>query len=407
MISQNESGDSSATTRSAISAGTINVTNGAGQTQDIASLSRDATNTNGTVAKTPDVNNILNQQADTMAAAQAAGQTVSQGIGAYADMKRDDAAAAYKAASDRGDSAGMAAAVADYNNWKEGGDSRAELHVAGGALIGGLGGGSAFSTIGGAAGAGMASKMAGTLDDISKGVASATGSDLIGNLAANIAAGVGAAVGGTAGAAMASNVHLYNQSVDDERALTGDLGKKTTSLFSFAMQGIANGLSAIVGMGGGGPPAASPGAVLVNGAGQALAAGTASSGSTIAGYGDGFSTLNVQDNKAKGDAWESEKADAARSDYPQVGQQITIKTSDGTRSRVDIMTRDNQGTIGCIECKASDDAPLTKNQAIAFPLLESQGAVIVGKGKPGFEGGTVIPPTKVQIVRPPSNGAGK
>jgi filamentous hemagglutinin len=160
-------------------------------------------------------------------------------------------------------------------------------------------------------------------------------------------------------------------------------------------------------MGGGGPPAASPGAVLVNGAGQALAAGTASSGSTIAGYGDGFSTLNVQDNKAKGDAWESEKADAARSDYPQVGQQITIKTSDGTRSRVDIMTRDNQGTIGCIECKASDDAPLTKNQAIAFPLLESQGAVIVGKGKPGFEGGTVIPPTKVQIVRPPSNGAGK
>ncbi|HZZ12671.1 MAG TPA: cell surface protein, partial [Paraburkholderia sp.] len=196
MISQNESGDSSATTRSAISAGTINVTNGADQTQDIASLSRDTTSTNGTVAKTPDVNNILNQQADTMAAAQAAGQTVSQGIGAYADMKREDAAASYKAASDRGDSAGMAAAAADYNNWKEGGDSRAELHVAGGALIGGLGGGSTFSTfstfstIGGATGAGMASKMAGTLDDISKGVRSATGSDLIGNLAANIAAGV-------------------------------------------------------------------------------------------------------------------------------------------------------------------------------------------------------------------------
>ncbi|WP_322008340.1 hypothetical protein, partial [Paraburkholderia tropica] len=76
--------------RSAISAGTINVTNGAGQTQDIASLSRDTTNTNGTVSKTPDVNDILNQQADTMAAAQAAGQVVSQGVGAYADKKRDD-----------------------------------------------------------------------------------------------------------------------------------------------------------------------------------------------------------------------------------------------------------------------------------------------------------------------------
>jgi hypothetical protein len=36
MISQNENGDQSAITRSAISAGTINVTDGAHQTQDIA-----------------------------------------------------------------------------------------------------------------------------------------------------------------------------------------------------------------------------------------------------------------------------------------------------------------------------------------------------------------------------------
>ncbi|MGF6975214.1 filamentous hemagglutinin [Paraburkholderia sp. JPY465] len=295
MISQNESGDESATTRSAISAGTINVTNSAGQTQDVANLSRDTTNTNGTVANTPDVNAILSQQADTMQAAQAAGQAVSQGIGAYADMKRDEAAAAYKAASDRGDSEGMAAAAADYNNWKEGGDSRAGLHVAGGALIGGLGGGSAFSTIGGAAGAGVASKMAGSLNDISKGVASATGSDLIGNLAANIAAGVaGAAVGGTAGAAMASNVQLYNQSMDDERALTGDPGKKSPSLFSLALQGIANGLSAIIGMGGGVPPAASPGMVLANGAGQVLNAVPG-----LPGYVSDNATLNDGGDAAK------------------------------------------------------------------------------------------------------------
>ncbi len=297
MISQNDSGDSSATTRSAISAGTINVTNAGAQTQDVAALSRDTTNTNGTVAKTPDVNAILNQQADTMQAAQAAGQTVSQGIGAYADMKRDDAAAAYKVAYERGDSDGMAAAAADYNNWKEGGDSRAELHVAGGALIGGLGGGSAFSTIGGAAGAGLASKMAGSLNDISKGVASATGSDLIGNLAANIAAGVGGAVvGGTAGSAMASNVHLYNQSIDDERLLTGEPGKKSPTLFSLAMQGIANGLNAIIGVSGGVPPAASPGAVLVNGSGQVLAAGTASSANTITGSDNGYGTLSKSPN---------------------------------------------------------------------------------------------------------------
>ncbi len=261
MVSQNESGDQSSTTRSAISAGTINITNDAGQTQDIASLSRDTTNTNGTIAKTPDVNDILNQQADTMAAAQAAGQVVAQGVGAYADKKRDDAAAAYNDAYKRGDSEGMAAAAADYNNWKEGGDSRAELHAAGGALIGGLGGGGAFSTIGGAAGAGLASKMAGTLNDISKGVASATGSELIGNLAANIAAGVGgAAVGGTAGAAMGSNVHLYNQSLDDERALTGEPGRKTLTLADWGLDGLKMALGLIPSLFGGGmPPPANPG----------------------------------------------------------------------------------------------------------------------------------------------------
>ncbi|MBN3804325.1 filamentous hemagglutinin N-terminal domain-containing protein [Paraburkholderia sp. Ac-20336] len=314
MISQNESGDQSATTRSAISAGTINVTNGAGQTQDVANLSRDTTNTNGTVAETPDVNAILNQQADTMQAAQAAGQAVSQGIGAYADMKRDEAAAAYKAASDRGDSEGMAAAAVDYNNWKEGGDSRAGLHVAGGALIGGLGGGSALSTIGGAAGAGVASKMAGSLSDISKGVASATGSDLIGNLAANIAAGVGGAVvGGTAGAAMASNVQLYNQSMDDERALTGDSGKKSPSLFDLALQGIANGLNAIIGMGGGVPPMAGPGMVLADSIASNAVLGTPGYAPDIAtlAKGDGAPPPNLSpDGAGRGGAFNEAKRNA-------------------------------------------------------------------------------------------------
>ncbi|NVH74002.1 filamentous hemagglutinin N-terminal domain-containing protein [Paraburkholderia sp. JPY432] len=244
MISQNESGDQSATTRSAISAGTINVTNGAGQTQDVANLSRDTTNTNGTVAKTPDVNAILSQQADTMQAAQAAGQTVSQGIGAYADMKRDDALDAAKTAYKNGDLDGMAAALADFDSWSEGGDARAGLHFAGGALIGGLGGG-AFGAVGGAAGAAISSKLADQMKGLSDSVSGATGSSLLGNLAGNIASGLaGAAVGGTAGAAMASNVNLYNaandkndteakkeaqelkQALDKERAMLGQAGAK-------------------------------------------------------------------------------------------------------------------------------------------------------------------------------------
>ena len=43
------------------------------------------------------------------------------------------------------------------------------------------------------------------------------------------------------------------------------------------------------------------------------------------------------------------------------------------------------------------------SQAIGAPLfrqIEESGAVVVGKGKPGFPGGTEIPPTKVDVVRP-------
>ncbi|APA89826.2 hemagglutinin repeat-containing protein (plasmid) [Paraburkholderia sprentiae WSM5005] len=210
MISQNENGDDSATTRSAVSAGALNITDGAKQTQDVASLSRDTTDTNGTVSNTPDVNALLSQQADTMQAAQAAGQVVAQGIGLYADKKEE-------AALKTGDPETAAA-------WAEGGDNRALLHAAGGALIGGLGGGSVFGAIGGAAGAGLSSKLAGQLVSLSKGVASDTGSDLLGNLAANVAAGVsGALVGGTAGAATASNVELYNQMLHQKKDLVSQV----------------------------------------------------------------------------------------------------------------------------------------------------------------------------------------
>jgi filamentous hemagglutinin len=244
------------------------------------------------------VNTLLNQQADTMQAAQAAGQVVAQGIGAYADMKRDDAVAALQAAKDRGDTAGMAAALVDYNNWREGGDSRAELHAAGGALIGGLGGGSAFSTIGGAAGAGMSSLLAPQTKAFSDAVSDATGSSLIGNLAGNIASGIGGAImGGTAGAAGASNVNLYNQgnNKDEDKARHlveqaigvppgattgqsigslvdqfigmvkgGAAEKMSESSSDLVAQGVANGLNAVVGTGGGKPPAASPGVVLAD-----------------------------------------------------------------------------------------------------------------------------------------------
>ncbi|MDR5815745.1 polymorphic toxin type 22 domain-containing protein, partial [Caballeronia sp. LZ033] len=222
MIGQHESGDQSATTRSAVSPGTITLTDGDHQAQDIASLSRDMTNTNGTVATTPDVNEILNKQADTMQAAQAAGQVVAQGIGAYFDMKH-------------------ALAIADHDQatadaTAEGGRDRVIAHVIGGGLIGGLGGGGIDTAAGGAAGAGVAAGFAPQLTELAESVGNATGSKTLGNFSANIVAGAGGALaGGEAGAVTASNADLYNRQLHaDEKTTAQQIADKAR------IQGITN-----------------------------------------------------------------------------------------------------------------------------------------------------------------------
>jgi hypothetical protein len=86
----------------------------------------------------------------------------------------------------------------------------------------------------------------------------------------------------------------------------------------------------------------------------------------------------------------------------EVGPQVTIQTESGIRTRLDFLTLDpTTGEIGCIECKASPTAPLTPNQTLGFPEIGVSGGTIVGAGKPGFPGGTQIPPTVVQIIRGP------
>ncbi|WP_197719182.1 hemagglutinin repeat-containing protein [Burkholderia stabilis] len=288
MVFQNDSGDQSATTKSAVSAGTINITKPGEQTQDLANLNRNATNLNGTVSKTPDVQKTLSQQADTMNAAQAAGQTVSQGIGLYADHKRDAALDAAKAAYDNGDLAGAQAALNEAKGWMEGGASRAELQIGGGALIGGLGGGSALTAIGGAAGAGMSSLLAGQAEKISKSVGDSTGSSLVGNIAANVAATVGGAlVGGSAGASMASNVQLYNAGNDSGNQQSNDvfasLSKKvaqaivmTSDAKAGAWNGMVNFAGVIVNLPNGGPFATpgDPGYVSLDGLKKPYKSGT-------------------------------------------------------------------------------------------------------------------------------------
>jgi filamentous hemagglutinin len=152
-------------------------------------------------------------------------------------MKRDAAANAVEAAARSNDPQALAAALADYSDWDEGGDSRAILQAAGGALIGGLGGGSVFTAVGAGLGAGLASKMANQLDSLSKGVAAETRLGLLANLAANVVANVGGALvgGGTAGAATATSVDLYNRQLDiKEKSLAQQLADASGEKYTVA-----------------------------------------------------------------------------------------------------------------------------------------------------------------------------
>lgn len=111
-------------------------------------------------------------------------------------------------------------------------------------------------------------------------------------------------------------------------------------------------------------------------------------------------STQLEKNKAAGAEFEDKTYDGFSDEMEESGKQVTVKTESGTRTRLDMIGRDKNGDISCVECKASDTAPLTRNQKKAFPEIEQSGGTIVGKGKPGFPGGTVIPPTRVEIVRP-------
>jgi filamentous hemagglutinin len=210
MLSQDDSGSDSAMTRSGIGAGTINVTDSAHSSQDIASLNRDTSSANHAVAKTPDVNILLNNQTDTMAAASAAGEAVSRRLGDYASTKEKEADDTVAAAA-----------------WAEGGSNRAMMQAAGAALVTGLGGGDAIA---GTAGAGVASIAAGKLNNLNSAIAdpgpsgNASVNETLGNIVANvIATGAGAVVGGDAGAFSAHRVDRFNRQLHpDEKKWIND-----------------------------------------------------------------------------------------------------------------------------------------------------------------------------------------
>ncbi|MBN3755506.1 hypothetical protein G3N95_21360 [Paraburkholderia sp. Tr-20389] len=138
------------------------------------------------------------------------------------------------------------------------------MHTAGGALIAGLGGGSA---LGGAAGAGLSSAIGGKLNALADQFETGNGSGAdpgltAGNVAANIiAGGIGGLVGGNSGAFTASNADLYNRSETNGQG-NGETKSEFINSARNASAGAWNGLVAVAELGvnlPNGGPFASPG----------------------------------------------------------------------------------------------------------------------------------------------------
>jgi RHS repeat-associated protein len=131
---------------------------------------------------------------------------------------------------------------------------------------------------------------------------------------------------------------------------------------------------------------------------EGAAAGTARGVEGAAAKGAG--EAGVTANAAKGAAFEKTVVNATKEADSKVAEQVTLKTESGVKTKMDVVSTKPSGEVRLQEAKSSAEAPLTKNQKIAHPEIEKSGATVVGKGKPDYPGGTKIPPTKVEVVRP-------
>lgn len=111
------------------------------------------------------------------------------------------------------------------------------------------------------------------------------------------------------------------------------------------------------------------------------------------------SSPTITDNAKKGKDFAKEKAEELKKKEDVVGEEITLETPEGTRTRMDAIGKTGD-KYKLEEYKSSDTAKMTKNQEKAHPEIEKGGATVVGEGKPGIPGGTKIPPTPVDVVRP-------
>lgn len=90
-----------------------------------------------------------------------------------------------------------------------------------------------------------------------------------------------------------------------------------------------------------------------------------------------------------------------RESWHSLSPQVTLRTQSGRKIKMDFMgLHPPNDQIGTVEVKGSDTARVRKSQRETHEEIEKSGATVVGKGKPAFPGGTVIPPTKTRVVRP-------
>jgi len=115
---------------------------------------------------------------------------------------------------------------------------------------------------------------------------------------------------------------------------------------------------------------------------------------------ESVATSAITTNAAKGAAFEQSVVKATESTDSNVVEQVNLKTQSGVKTRMDVVSTTESGKIRLQEAKSSATAPLTPNQAAAHPEIEQTGATVVGRGKPNYPGGTEIPPTQVEVVRP-------
>lgn len=143
------------------------------------------------------------------------------------------------------------------------------------------------------------------------------------------------------------------------------------------------------------------GTVLVVEGAAAIATGTMAPSVALEGAAASVAAkTGILANKAAGEAFQAKVASQVKAAGQEIAEEITIKTASSAKTRMDIVSRDANGVITCTECKASATAPLTKGQTVAHPEIATSGGVVVGQGKPGFPGGTVVPPKPVEVVRP-------